>query len=68
MPCARVCARLQVMRVTCPKACKHTIVSGDTFYALAAIYGTDVETIKSLNRGVVPVSLIPGDVVKVPCD
>lgn len=44
----------------------HTIVRGDTLWALSRIYGVTVETIKAANPGLDPNSLTIGSVINIP--
>lgn len=44
----------------------HTIIRGDTFWALAKTYGTTVAAIKAANPGVDPDTLTIGSVINIP--
>ncbi|GLC60582.1 hypothetical protein PLESTB_001630300 [Pleodorina starrii] len=48
-------------------ACPYTIKSGDTLWAIAQVYGTDVVTLQALNPGIVPTNLQVGQIINVPC-
>ncbi|KAI9052420.1 hypothetical protein LZ554_003766 [Drepanopeziza brunnea f. sp. 'monogermtubi'] len=45
---------------------KYTIVSGDTFFAIAQRLNVDVASIQSMNPGVLPESLQVGQVINIP--
>jgi len=46
---------------------QHTIVAGDTFWALSQKYGVPLDSILAANPGVIPEQLQIGQVVKIPC-
>lgn len=46
---------------------QHTIVAGDTLFALAQKYGTTVEAIMQANPGISPENLRVGQVISIPC-
>ncbi|GLC39981.1 hypothetical protein PLESTB_001630400 [Pleodorina starrii] len=48
-------------------SCPYTIKSGDTLWAIAQVYGTDVATLQALNPGIVSTNLQVGQIINVPC-
>lgn len=52
--------------VQCPGGRTHTIVSGDTLYALAKTYNTTVDKIIAANPGIMPNSLQVGRIICIP--
>ena len=51
---------------SCPNGTLHTIVSGDTLFALANRYGTTVAAIQAANPGLNPNSLRVGQIICIP--
>ncbi|HWQ30035.1 MAG TPA: LysM peptidoglycan-binding domain-containing protein, partial [Negativicutes bacterium] len=50
----------------CPEDNLHTVQTGDTLYALSRFYNTSLDDMLDANPDIDPVSLLPGQVIRIP--